>query len=97
LGIYAKKSGRSSDWGREFLLGAQAFVPGDRPVHLILDALDFPDSLLAVAASPRPSWGLQLFGGAQVFGDPDRAQIFCTAVEEIRQSILAGSQQGAIA
>ncbi|GAF84614.1 unnamed protein product [marine sediment metagenome] len=82
--IYAQKSGRSPGWGREFLERAPGFVPGDRKVQLILDALDFPGSLLATAASSRPSWGVQIFGGTQVFADPGRAQTFRRAVEQIR-------------
>jgi hypothetical protein len=87
--IYAKKSGRSPNWGREFLEQASGFVPESRQVQLILDVLDFPDSLLATVASPLPSWGVQVFGGAQVFGDPDQAQIFRASVEQIRRSISA--------
>jgi len=85
--IYAAKSGRSADWGREFLAAAPAFIPQDRKVQLILDALDFPDSLLATAIARQPSWGVQLFGGAQVFSDPDQATVFRTAVEQIRQAL----------
>ncbi|HUW85230.1 MAG TPA: hypothetical protein VMZ31_20800 [Phycisphaerae bacterium] len=85
--IYAKKSGRSGDWGCEFLQAAPKFVPADRKVQLILDVLDFPDSLRAAASCPRPSWGVQLFGGAEVFADPQRAGIFREAVERIRQSL----------
>lgn len=86
--IYVEKSGRSAQWGREFLEAAPGFIPSDRKVQLILDALDFPDSLLAAAASAQPSWGMQLFGGASVFGDPDKAQIFRAAVEQIQQRVL---------
>ena len=85
--IYAKKSARSSDWGCEFLQAAPKFVPAGRKVQLILDVLDFPDSLRAVAACPRPSWGVQLFGGADVFADPHRAGIFREAAQRIRQSL----------
>ncbi len=87
--IYVEKSGRSASWGREFLEQASGFVPGHRKVQLILDALDFPDSLLATAASPAPSWGLQLFAGAQVFSDSERAQIFQQAVSQIQEKISA--------
>ena len=59
--IYVAKSGRTPEWGREFLEMSPAFVPPGRKVQLILDALDFPDSLLAAAESSRPSWGIQLF------------------------------------
>jgi hypothetical protein len=85
--IYGHKSGRSPAWGREFLAAAPAFVPQERKVQLILDALDLPASLVATAASPSPSWGLQIFGGAQLFCDPEQAQAFARAVEGIQQNI----------
>jgi len=83
--IYAEKSGRPATWGREYLSHTHEFVPRDRKVQLILDALDFPDSLLATAESAYPSWGIQLFDGADVFADPAKARIFDTAVQQIRQ------------
>jgi hypothetical protein len=89
--IYASKSGRTVYWGREFLEAAPAFVPHGRKVQLILDALDFPDSLSATALSSQPTWGLQMFGGAEVFKDPDRAVILRGAVEQIRRAIAAGA------
>ncbi len=82
--IYAQKSGRGPAWGAEFLAAAPTFVPANRRVQLILDVLDFPESLLAVAAVPDPGWGIQLFGGASVFADPQRARVFAQAVERIR-------------
>jgi hypothetical protein len=85
--IYVQKSGRSARWGRDFLEQAADFIPPNRQVQLILDALDFPDSLLATAESLRPSWGIQLFGGARVFSDPGQAQIFGQAIEQMRQRI----------
>jgi hypothetical protein len=87
--IYVEKSGRSASWGREFLEQASSFVPDHRKVQLILDALDFPGSLLGTAASPAPSWGLQLFAGAQVFSDQGQAQIFQQAVRQIQEKISA--------
>ena len=71
--IYAQKSGRSVEWGGEYLSHAPEFVPGGSKVQLILDALDFPDSLLATARSRVPSWGIQVFAGGRVFGDPRSA------------------------
>jgi hypothetical protein len=88
--IYAHKSGRPVEWGRAFLEAAPGFVPAGHPVQLILDALDYPESLLAVAASTQPSYGVQLFGGAQVFGDPARARVFASAVERIRTRLDDG-------
>jgi hypothetical protein len=87
--IYVKKSGRSADWGRVFLENADTFVPGERKVQLILDALDFPDSLIAIGASLKPSWGLQLFGGDRVFSDPDKALVFRDVVERIQTMVSA--------
>jgi hypothetical protein len=86
--IYGAKSVRPTMWGREFLEQAPAFVPSDRTVQLILDALDFPDSLLATTESSHPSWGIQLYGGASVFSDAERARVFGTAVERMRQSLV---------
>lgn len=83
--IYARKSARPAGWGREFLEGAPSFIPRDRKVQLILDTLDFPGSLVASAESSQPSWGIQLFGGAQVFSDPQSAHVFGEAVARIRQ------------
>jgi hypothetical protein len=85
--IYAQKSGRPPVWGRDFLEQAPSFVPGDRKVQLILDALDYPESLLAVVEASRPSWGVQMFGGARVFSDVGRAQVFASAIGRMRQSV----------
>ncbi len=60
-------------------------MPRDRKVCLILDALGFAASLHATAESAIPSWGIQLFGGAAVFGDPEQAGLFRGAVEAIRR------------
>lgn len=85
--IYVKKSGRSLDWGRDFLEHAPDFVPQGRNVQLILDAGDSSASMAATASSTYPSCGLQVFSGAQVFADAERAQGFQSAVEQIRETI----------
>ena len=85
--IYAEKSSRPPGWGREFLADAVDFIPPERKVQLILDVLDFPESLLAVAEASPPSWGVQMFGGAEIFRDPGRANLFRTAVERIRHTV----------
>lgn len=87
--IYGTKSDRPSTWGRAFLEAAPAFVPRDRKLQLILDALDGSASLLETAAAAHPSWGLQVFDGASIFADPARAQVFQSAVAQIRR-IAAG-------
>jgi hypothetical protein len=58
-------------------------------MQLILDYLDFPDSLQAVAGSPVPSWGIQLFAGAPVFADAAQSRVFAEAVEKIRGRLEA--------
>jgi hypothetical protein len=83
--IYCHKSGQRSGWGREWLNRSPEFVPQHRKVQLILDALDFPDSLTDTATASSPSWGIQLFAGAPLFQDPDKALVFKQAVETIRQ------------
>lgn len=83
--IYVHKSRRMKEWGYTFLSAVSQFVPAEKPVQLILDALDFPDSLLETARSPLPSWGIQMFGGSKVFADPEQSAIFARAVEQIRQ------------
>jgi hypothetical protein len=88
--IYAHKSGRPPEWGRQFLERAPGFVPDGHAVQLILDALDYPESLLATAGSSAPSWGLQLFGGARVFADPAQARVFASAVAQMRERIDDG-------
>ncbi|MFO7635461.1 MAG: hypothetical protein R6W76_23145 [Caldilinea sp.] len=85
--IYATKSGRSAAWGRSFLEQAPVFVPHDRKVQLILDGLDFPDSLIEASNAAPPSWGVQLFGGAQVFGDAGQPEIFAQAVAQMRRQL----------
>ncbi len=82
--IYGKKSGRKPAWGREFLEASVGFVPAGHPVQLILDALDFPECVLSTAESKTSSWGLQLFGGASIFRDPEQAEIFGKAIQRIR-------------
>jgi hypothetical protein len=89
--IYCTKSGRDHHWGRRFLEAAPGFIPANRQVQLILDALEFPGSLLAAAQSVRPSWGIQIFDGGRFFNDPDQAAIFAQAVEQILQRIPADS------
>ena len=85
--IYAQKSGRPASWGRDFLVSMSPAIPRDRKVQLILDVLDFPDSLMATAESSCPSWGIQLYDSAEVFRDPDRARNFQRAVERISRML----------
>ena len=84
---YAQKSGRPPAWARTFLEQAPSFVPPGRRVQLILDVLDFPQSLIETAASAVPSWGVQVFGGAEVFRDPERAEVFRRSVHEISEAL----------
>ncbi|MHB0858318.1 MAG: hypothetical protein ACYC5M_12195 [Anaerolineae bacterium] len=85
--IYATKSGRPMDWGRTWLESTDGLVPPERKVQLILDALDGPETLHAVAAAARPTWGLQVFGGAALLRESARARPFQETVAAIRQRI----------
>ncbi|MFO7169319.1 MAG: hypothetical protein DIU80_014940 [Chloroflexota bacterium] len=85
--IYGTKSGRPATWGREFLTAAPGFVPSNRRVQLILDALDGVESLRETAASPVPSYGLQVFGGAAIFADDALAQVFRESAAQIRAAL----------
>jgi hypothetical protein len=84
--IYAHKSGRPPYWARTFLERTPTFVPTGSEVQPILDVLDYPASLIAAAASHVPSWGVQVFGGATVFADPRRAEVFGRGVRRIREA-----------
>ena len=90
--IYGVKSGRPAAWGRAFLEGAPAFVPAERKVQLILDALDGPATLSESAAAARPSWGLQIYDGARVFADAGFARAFEAAVARIRGQLAGGAE-----
>ncbi|NSW52136.1 MAG: hypothetical protein HPY85_06500 [Anaerolineae bacterium] len=83
--IYAHKSGRPMDWGRTFLEASPAFIPPGSKVQLILDILDYPDSLEQTARSAVPTWGVQVFGGAGIFESPGSVRTFREAVEAIRK------------
>ncbi|WP_274362160.1 hypothetical protein [Paenibacillus thermotolerans] len=84
--IYCNKSGRNPHWGKEWLESSGEFISG-RKAQLILDALDFPDSLHQTADSKVPSYGIQLYGGARIFHDSHSAMRFKQAVERITESI----------
>lgn len=85
--IYGTKSGREAGWGSKWLAAAQTFVPAERKVQLILDALDFPDSLIATGEAQSASWGLQVFGGAQIFANVEWARLFQQVVKQIQKRI----------
>lgn len=82
--IYGTKSGRPASWGRTWLEASADFVPADRKVQLILDALDFPDSLVEMGKSSIPSHGVQVFNGAQVFANREWAARFRKVVEQLQ-------------
>jgi len=85
--IYGTKSERAADWGRSWLEASPTFVPQGNHVQLILDALDFPDSLAETGNATVPSYGLQVFSGAQVFANPAWAALFRTVVEKIQTAL----------
>lgn len=83
--IYAEKSGRPPAWAGEFMDGSSDFVPSRRLLQPILDVLDFPGSMASLAEAATPSWGVQLFAGAQVFADDELAGKFARLAEALRQ------------
>jgi hypothetical protein len=85
--IYAHKSGRPAQWGREFLEQSPDFIPSGAKIQLILDMLDFPESLQSTAESAVPSWGVQLFGGERAFEEPAHARLLQQSIETIRHKI----------
>jgi hypothetical protein len=85
--IYGTKSGRPAPWGRAWLEASPGFIPAGREVQLILDALDGPGSLEETAAASVPSYGLQVFGGAQIFADPALADVFARSVAKVRERL----------
>ena len=85
--IYAQKSGRPPTWAKQCLEAAATYVPADRKVQLILDALDYPESLLATVDASPTSWGIQIFGAADVFADPAKATIFRDSVAAMRSAL----------
>lgn len=89
--IYAAKCGRAPGWAAEVLTASAAWVPAGRKVQLILDALDFPASLQAAAASPAPSWGVQMYGGADLFVDPTQARQWADAIAQMRGNLEGGA------
>jgi len=78
--IYVKKSGKSADWGRSWLEASPGFVPPERKVQLILDALDFPESLAALKDVKPVGWGVQVFGGAEMFKHEEWLKLFSAFV-----------------
>jgi hypothetical protein len=85
--IYASKSGRSPAWSREYLEASPSFVPPASSVALILDVLDFPESLAAAATSSVPSRGIQIFGGSPIFADTRASRAFFEGVEMLRAAL----------
>ena len=59
------------------------FIPAGVAIAPILDSLDFPECIEAIAlASVRPS-GFQLFAGATTFEDESNLSIIGAAIEKI--------------
>jgi hypothetical protein len=82
--IYCAKSGRDTGWGKSFLEASPSFVPEGKPVQLILDAIDFPDCMEKTVESNIPSWGIQMFSGAEIFKDKQSMNIFSRCADKLR-------------
>lgn len=82
--IYCDKSGRPPEWGRQWLTESAEFVPPGKSVQPILDYLDFPRSLEALAEGTVACRGVQIFAGREIFESSDRVKIFNDAVSALR-------------
>ena len=65
------------------------FIPESRRMQLILDYLDYPFSLRELTRAQDPGWGVQVFGGNQIFSSPDSAKTFNDCVSAILTSWTA--------
>ena len=82
--IYCAKSGKGADWGRSFLELSPSFVPEGKPVQLILDSMDFPDSMEQTVLSSVPSKGIQMFSGAEIFKNKTSIEAFARYADILR-------------
>lgn len=81
--LYARKSGKPAEWGRRFLENSKQFIPDQSRAQLIIDFLDYPDSLQEIADSKVPSAGIQIFNGKAIFESIENVKIFDTCVKKI--------------
>lgn len=79
--IYAEKSGRPAAWARDFIKEAGRFVPPEKPVIPILDALDFPGCLEALVKVKGLSRGFQMFAGGELFSRRESRLEFARLME----------------
>jgi len=95
--MYANKCGRPPQWSAEYLDRAPGFLPPQTPVAPIVDILDFPANVQALAgiapyaarAREHVPPGVQVFGGDEIFADPGRVAAFDESVRTMRE--LEGS------
>jgi len=81
--IYCEKSGRGTDWGLKYLKASPGFVPPGKHVQLILDFMDFPESMECCLSSNVPSKGIQMFSGSEIFTDKAYMEAFARCAEVI--------------
>ncbi len=85
--IYVKKSGRTNDWGRNFLEKSLEFIPAKNKAQLIIDYKDFPESMERTAMSGVPSFGIQIFAGGEIFANEKDSIAFRDNVIKIRNKL----------
>ena len=85
--LYAEKSGRSKRWSETFMNESESFLPAGAVVAPILDSLDFPECIEAIADATIPPSGFQLFAGATTFEDKTNLSKIGAAIERIAQSL----------
>ena len=87
--MYARKCGRPPEWSADYLRRAAGFIPSGTAVAPIVDALDFPANMqaladLAMAADAASVPGVQIFGGDTVFADDRNVAAFDESIRAIR-------------
>lgn len=89
--MYASKCGRPPGWSAEYLRRAPEFLAAGTTVAPIVDVLDFPANMQALAdlaegpdATAVP--GVQVFAGDSVFADTRRMAQFDAAVRRMRKA-----------
>jgi hypothetical protein len=85
--MYAKKCGRPPEWSAEYLERSRAFIPAQASVEPIVDVIDFPANIAALATASDVPSGFQVFGGDAIFSDPHQIAAFDESVREIRRTL----------
>jgi len=87
--MYAKKCGRPPEWSAEYVERSRSFIPAEASVEPIVDAIDFPANVAALATASVVPSGFQIFGGDAIFSDPHRTAAFDESVHKTLRALRA--------